>query len=63
MSVPPDKLVLLRIAVRQGGLDKRPGQETHLAGRESVLLVEEKRLPDQARRSSAWALNSCRMKL
>lgn len=63
MSVPPDKLVLLRIAVRQGGLDQRSSQEAHLARRERVLLVEEERLPDQAPGAPGRPLNSRWMKL
>ncbi len=48
MSVAPDELVGLRVAVRKGRLHQGPGQETDLAGGVGVLLVEVERLPDQA---------------
>jgi hypothetical protein len=63
VSVPPDELVGLRVAVREGRLHERPSQEADLAGGVSVLLVE---VPDQAARAPGLAgsdLNICRMKL
>ncbi len=66
VPVPPDELIGLRVAVRKGRLDQRPGQEADLSGRVGVLLVEIEGLPDQAAGASRRAgrlLNNCWMKL
>ena len=66
VSVPPDELVGLGVAVRKGCLHQRSGQEPDLAGGVGVLLVEVERLPDQAAGAPGLAgsrLNNCRMKL
>lgn len=57
------ELVGLGVAVRQCRLHQRPGQEPDLAGGVSVLLVEEKRLADQAPGAPGLLLNNCWMKL
>ena len=66
MPVPPDELISLGVAVGEGRLNQRPGQETDLAGGVGVLLVEIEGLPNQAAGASRRAgrlLNSCCMKL
>ena len=63
VAVPTNELVLLRIAVQEGSLSQCSREQSDLARRESVLRVEEERLPNQACRSPAGPLNSCRMKL
>jgi hypothetical protein len=66
VPVPPDELVGLGIAVREGRLDERTCQEADLARGVGVLLVEVERLADQAAGAPELAgsdLNTCRVKL
>jgi hypothetical protein len=58
VSVVPDELVRLRVAVRHRRLDERPRQETDLAGGVGVRVIVGERLRDQAAQPTGPLLNS-----